>query len=129
MGLQTRLFVIALSLGVLIFVLNLVRTRKIKEQFALLWVLLAVVLLIIPLSIDLLDAFAFAIGVDYPPGLLFLIAFIGILFILIQFSMTISQMTDQIKNIAQDLALLSKRVQDLERRVRDIHAPDKEQTF
>jgi hypothetical protein len=114
MGFSTRLFVIGLSLGVLVLVINLVRTRKIKEQFALLWVLLAIILVIIPLSIDLWDRIAFALGVDYPPGLLFLIAFVGLLFILMQFSMSISRMTDQIKNIAQDLALLTKKVEELE---------------
>lgn len=112
---RTRIFVILLSAGVLFLVINLVRTKKLREEYALLWLLTAIVLFIIPISIDILDAFAFALGVDYPPGLLFLIAFIGVLFILFQFSLAISRFTDQIKNLSQDLALLTKRVHDLER--------------
>ncbi len=114
---RTRVFVVLLALGVLVAVISLVRAKKIKEEYALLWLLTAVVLVIIPLSIDLLDAIAFAIGVDYPPGLLFLIAFVGVLFILFQFSIGISKFSDQIKNIAQDLALLNKRVEELEARL------------
>ncbi|NLS79245.1 MAG: DUF2304 domain-containing protein [Chloroflexi bacterium] len=124
---RTRIFVILLALGVLIAIINLVRAKKIKEEFALLWLLTAVALVVIPLSIDVLDAIAFAIGVDYPPGLLFLVAFVGVLFILFQFSTSISKFSDQIKNIAQDLALLNKRVEELEaKRSRAGEAPDQE---
>ena len=111
---RTRIFVIVLSAAVLLLVINLVRTKKLREEYALLWLLTGIVLFLTPLSIDWLDAIAFAIGVDYPPGLLFLIAFIGVLFILLRFSLVISAFTDQIKNLAQDLALTSKRVRDLE---------------
>ena len=111
---RTRIFVILLSAAVLLLVINLVRTKKLREEYALLWLLTGIVLFLTPLSIDWLDTIAFAIGVDYPPGLLFLIAFIGVLFILLRFSLAISAFTDQIKNLAQDLALMSKRVRDLE---------------
>ena len=114
MVLRTRIFVILLSAVVLGVVINLVRRKKLREEYALMWLITAVVLFFTPLSIDLLDTIAFAIGVDYPPGLLFLIAFIGVLFILFQFSLVISRFTDQIKNLTQDLALLERRVRDLE---------------
>jgi hypothetical protein len=114
MALRTRLLVILLSAVVLGVVINLVRRKKLREEYALMWLLTAIVLVITPISIDLLDAIAFAIGVDYPPGLLFLIAFIGVLFILFQFSLVISKFTDQIKNLSQDVALLERRVRDLE---------------
>ena len=114
---RTRVFVILLSAAVLLLVINLVRTKKLREEYALLWLLTGIVLFLTPLSIDWLDTIAFAIGVDYPPGLLFLIAFVGVLFILLRFSLAISAFTDQIKNLAQDLALMSKRVRDLEARL------------
>ena len=93
---RTRIFVILLSAAVLLLVINLVRTKKLREEYALLWLLTGIVLFLTPLSIDWLDTIAFAIGVDYPPGLLFLIAFIGVLFILLRFSLAISAFTDQI---------------------------------
>ena len=117
MVLRTRVFVILLSAVVLAVVINLVRTKKLREEYALMWLITAIVLFVTPLSIDFLDAIAFAIGVDYPPGLLFLIAFVGVLFILFQFSLVISRFTDQIKNLAQDLGLLERRLRDLEERL------------
>lgn len=115
MLLHARIFVIGLSLAVLGFVINLVRTRRLKEEFALLWLLIALILVIAPLSVDLLDAISYAVGIEYPPALWLLIAFIGVLFILFQFSISLSRFTDQIKSLAQDLAILTDRVNELEK--------------
>ena len=106
MELRARLFAIALGLAVLLFVVNLVRTKKLKEEFALLWLLTAVVLVLTPLFIDYLDLIAHGLGIDYPPAFIFLLAIISLLFILFQFSMRMSQFSEQIKVLAQELALL-----------------------
>ena len=111
---KARAFIVALSLVVFAFVINLVRTRKLKEEYALLWLITAVVLVVISLAVDWLDAIAWALGIEYSPALLFTIAFICFLFIFFQFSLSISRFSEQIKVLAQDLALLSKRVQELE---------------
>lgn len=118
MLLQARLFVIGLGLAVLGFVVNLVRTKRLKEEYALLWLLTAAALVIAPLSIDLLDTLAYAVGIEYPPAFLFLVALIGVLFILFQFSVSISRFSDQIKALAQDLALLADRVDELQARLK-----------
>ena len=47
MELRARLFAALLGIAVLLLVLNLVRTRKLKEEFALLWLLTAVVLVLL----------------------------------------------------------------------------------
>ena len=118
MAFRTRVFVIILSLGVLIFVINLVRTRKLREEFALLWLLTGVALVLAPLSVDWLDRLSYALGFDYPPALIFLLAIICLLFICFQFSVNISRLADQNRVLIKDLAILSKRVQDLEGRIR-----------
>jgi hypothetical protein len=112
---RARLFAIALGVVVLIFVLNLVRTRKLKEEFALLWLVTAVVLVLTPLLIDYLDLIAHAIGIAYPPALIFLLAIISLLLILFQFSMQLSRFSDQIKVLTQELALLRAQVEDAAR--------------
>ncbi len=73
-----------------------------------------------PLSIDLLDALAYAVGIEYPPAFLFLIALIGLLFILFQFSVSISKFSDQIKALAQDLALLTDQVNELQAKLQSL---------
>jgi hypothetical protein len=111
---RARLFFIALGVLVLVFVINLVRTKKLKEEYALLWLLMAVTLVVAPLLIDLIDRISFAIGIDYPPALIIVIALVCFALIFFQISVAISRFSEQIKNLGQDLALTRKRVEELE---------------
>ncbi len=114
MELRARLFAVALGLFVLLVVINLVRTKKLKEEFALLWLFTGIVLVLTPLFIDYLDMVAYVLGIEYPPALIFVLAIISLLLIIFQFSMRISRFSDQIKVLTQELALLRVRVEDLE---------------
>lgn len=111
---QARLFFMILGLAVLFVIINTVRRRKLKEEYALLWLLMAVTLVVAPLAIDLIDAISFAIGIDYPPAFIIVIALICFILIFFQISVTISRFSEQIKSLSQDLALTRKRLQDLE---------------
>ncbi|MCD6291331.1 MAG: DUF2304 domain-containing protein [Anaerolineae bacterium] len=119
MALRTRVFLVVVGLFVLGVVINLVRTRKLQERFALLWLVAASGLVVSPLVIDWLDRLAYALGFDYPPGLLLLLAVIGLLLILFQFSLNISRYHEQIKLLAQEVALLRHDVDELTRRLRE----------
>ncbi len=114
---QARLFFVALGLAVLIFVINLVRTKKLKEEYALLWLFMAVTLVVAPLLIDVIDTVSFAIGIDYPPALIIVIALVCFALIFFQISVTISKFSEQIKSLSQDLALTRHRLRDLEARL------------
>lgn len=114
---RARLFFVFLGVSVLLFVINLVRTKKLKEEYALLWLFMAVTLVVAPLLIDVIDAVSFAIGIDYPPAFLIVIALVCFALIFFQLSVTISRFSEQIKVLAQDLALTRKRVQELEERL------------
>ena len=114
---RARLFFVFLGVSVLLFVINLVRTKKLKEEYALLWLFMAVTLVVAPLLIDVIDVVSFAIGIDYPPAFLIVIALVCFALIFFQLSVTISRFSEQIKVLAQDLALTRKRVQELEERL------------
>ena len=114
---RARLFFVALGLVVLFVIINLVRTKRLKEEYALLWLLMAAALVVAPLMIDLIDAVSFAIGIDYPPALMIVIALICFVLIFFQISVAISRFSEQIKVLTQDLALTRKRLEDLERRL------------
>jgi hypothetical protein len=119
MELRARVFAVVVGLCVLLFVLNLVRTRKLKEEFALWWILTGVVLVLSPILIDYLDMVAYALGIEYPPALIFLLAIISLLFVLFQFSTRISRYAEQIKVLTQEQAVLRARVEELEESVKD----------
>ena len=114
MELRARFFVIGLSLLGLLLVINLVRTRRLKEEFAILWLLTGATLVLLPVFVDVVDAISYAVGIEYPPAFVFLIALLGVVFILFQFSVSISRYSEQIKVLSQEIALLRDRVRQLE---------------
>jgi hypothetical protein len=98
---------LAISIGGLLLVLELVRRRKLREDYSLLWLATAVSLIVLSASRPLLDQFAALIGiVTYPPAALFLVAIVFTLFILLHFSTVLSRLTRENKEIAQQLALV-----------------------
>jgi hypothetical protein len=111
---RARLFFVILGLVVLFLAINLVRTKKLKEEYALLWLLMAGSLVGAPLLIDLIDTISFTIGIDYPPALMIVIALICFALLFFQLSVTTSRFSDQIKTLTQEVALLRRRVQELE---------------
>jgi len=114
MSLAARLLLIAVGIGIMVFVINLVRTRKLKEEYAILWLFTGVVLILLPVVIDVLDAVSFALGITYPPAFIGLVAAVCILFILFQFSTSISRFSDRTKVLTQEVAILKDQVRRLE---------------
>ncbi len=115
---RARLFFILLGISVLIFVMNLVRTKKLKEEYALLWLFMAVTLVVAPMLIDVIDAISFAIGITYPPAFIIVIALVCFALIFFQMSVTISRFSEQIKLLSQELALTRKQLEDVEEQLR-----------
>jgi len=110
---RTRAFIFILGLTVLLFVINLVRRRQMQERYALLWLLAGSGMVIAPLIIHWLDRIAYALGFDYPPALLLMIAVIGLLLIIFQLSLTVSRNADHLKVLTQELGLLRQEVETL----------------
>jgi hypothetical protein len=113
---RTQVYIFLLGLAVLLFVINLVRTRKLQERYAILWLLAGISLVIAPLIIHWLDRIAYALGFDYPPALLLLLAIVGLLLIIFQLSLSISQNATHLKVLTQEIGLLRQEVEELEER-------------
>jgi hypothetical protein len=111
---RIQLLAILASGILLLIVLELVRRRRLMERYALLWLLSGVVLLILATFRGLLEDAAQLIGVEYPPSALFFIAFAFVLLLLLHFSVAVSRLADQSKVLAQRLAMLEKRVREVE---------------
>src|SRR5215210_4637775 len=94
----------------LLFVLELVRQRRLMERYALLWLLSALVILGLAVFRDALETISKTLGIAYPPNALFFIAFAFVLLLLLHFSVAVSRLADQSKVLAQRLALLEQRL-------------------
>jgi hypothetical protein len=105
-------FVFVVSLGVFLFVFWLVRRRKIRERFAILWLLIAFVLLTASsVGYPYLFKIAGLVGVPYPPSALFLLAITGLTLLLIELFAWVSKLNDRTRVLTQQMAILREQVE------------------
>ena len=99
------------SLLLILIVLELIRGRRLKERYALLWLVTGVVLLVLSAWRGGLNTIAGWLGVaTYPPAILFAVATLFIIIVLLHYSTVLSQLDDQNTLLAQRLALLETEV-------------------
>ena len=109
-----KLIAIAVSLGWLGLILELVRRGRLREDHALLWLLTGVALLLFSIFEGALRFVADLIGVVYAPSILFGVGMLFAVLILLFQGITISRLQAQNKELAQDVALLTWEVQQLQ---------------
>jgi hypothetical protein len=97
------------SLLLLLIVFELIRSRRLRERYAILWLATGVVLLVLSAWRGGLNTIAGWFGVTgYPPAVLFAVATLFILAVLLHYSTVISKLADQNVILAQRLALLEQ---------------------
>jgi hypothetical protein len=107
---EQRIIAIVLAAALATLVLELVRRRRMKEQYALLWLATVFVLLLLAVWNGLLTKVSGWVGVHYPPTTLFLAALGLEIVLLLHFSVSISRLTDRNVTLAQQVALLKDRL-------------------
>jgi hypothetical protein len=97
----------------LVVVFELIRSRRLRERYALLWLFTGLVLLALSLWRGGLNTMAGWFGVEsYPPAILFAVGVLFILLVLLHYSTVISRLSDQNTILAQRLALLEQRLRE-----------------
>jgi hypothetical protein len=93
-------------------ILGLIRSRRLRERYALLWLVTGMVLLALSLWRGGLNTIAGWLGVTgYPPAVLFAVGTLFVILVLLHYSTVISKLTDQNSILAQKLALLESRLE------------------
>ena len=104
------------ALVLLLVVLELIRSRRLQERYALLWLLTGVVMLVFALWTDALNKLADLTGIAYPPSALFVLGAAFILVVLLHYSTVISKLSEQNTALAQRVAMLEHRLEQQTRR-------------
>ena len=106
MTLRQQIFALIASIGLLIYIIEMVRRRKLREEFSWLWIFVGVAVFLFAVWFDLLNWLTTLIGAVVPVSTLFVF---GILFLVVTnifFSIKISTLTNQVRKQAQRLAIL-----------------------
>ena len=113
--LRVSIFAAVAAAILLVIVFELMRSRRLQERYALLWLLTGVVVFVLAVWRGLLGWAADVVGIDYPPSALFVLASFFIIVVLLHYSTVISKMSEQNTILAQRLALLEGRIAEDER--------------
>jgi hypothetical protein len=103
------------SLLLVLGVFELIRSRRLRERYALLWLVTGVVLVVLSAWRGGLNTIAGWFGVrGYPPAVLFAVGLLFVILVLLHYSTVISRLSDQNVILAQRLALLEARLREPE---------------
>jgi hypothetical protein len=98
----------------LLVILELIRSRRLQERYALLWLLTGIVILVLSAWRGALSGLADLVGIAYPPSALFVLASLFVLLVLLHYSTVISKLSDQNRVLAQRLAMLEHKLRETE---------------
>jgi hypothetical protein len=103
-----RLTVIAIvvCLALVLSLLHLLRTRRIREKYAAVWIVLTVAVVVIGVFPGLAFWLSDLVGVQTPANLLFALASLVLLAVCIQLSTEVSSLEEETRTLAEEVALL-----------------------
>jgi hypothetical protein len=110
MPVTQKIFALVVCCAVFVVTLNLVRKRRLREEYSVLWLVTSLLMFVLVLRYEWLVAVTNMIGAGLPTTTLFVCSLVFLMLIAVQFSIKISQLTDQIKNLAQENALLRREI-------------------
>jgi hypothetical protein len=100
-------------MGLLCLIIDLIRRRLLKEKYALLWLATALVLFVFAVKRSLVEMLADALGIYYAPSALFLLGFLFMLALNLQYTVMLSRQSERIIRLAQEVGLLRRRLEEL----------------
>lgn len=97
----------------LIFVIELVRRRRLVERYALLWMLIALAGVVLAVWNGGLEWIADASGIRSPTNALFLLGLVAVVGVLLNFSVAISRLSEETRILAQTISRLDAENREL----------------
>lgn len=114
---------IGLAVLILVIVLWMLLTRKLREKYAVLWLVIAVSVLIVGLFPGLLGALTALLGVQVPSNLLFATAILLLLGVALHLSWELSQVEEETRRLAEEAAILRTQLESVEDRLAKLETP------
>ncbi|QDE34424.1 DUF2304 domain-containing protein [Microbacterium foliorum] len=113
---------IALSLFILALVFWMLLTRRLREKYAVMWIVIALSVLLLGIFPQLLLWATALLGVQVPANLLFALAITLLLGVSLHLSWELSQAEDEIRRVAEEAALSRAEIDRLDSRIAALEA-------
>ena len=113
---RIRFLMGAVSLGVFLFTILAIRSYKLREKYAVLWLMTAVMITLVALFPQLVDVTREWFGMQYVTSVVAVI-FVFLVLVSFHFSIALSALNDKAVAMASRCAILEARIQELEQRL------------
>lgn len=117
---RIQFLAIAAVLFFMFIILRAIMKGKLRTEYSFIWILMGLTLLGFSIWRESLDFLAVYFGIYYAPSLIFIFFFFMIFVFLIHLSVVNSKQHEQIKKLAQEIALLKEEVKE---KKRDVNKP------
>ncbi len=110
---RQKIAMMVICIIIFVLIIDLVRRRRLREEYSWLWLLTSAALFALVIQYSWLELITEAMGAVLPTTTLFIGALVFLMFLSIQFSVRISKLTDQVKNMVQENALLREKIEEI----------------
>jgi len=106
MTLHQKIFALVIGIGMLAVILEMVRRRRLGEEYSFLWLLIGAGIVVLVLWQGLLEWITRLIGAVVPTTAIFIFGIVILVLINLHFSVKITKLSRQVKDLTQQIALL-----------------------
>ena len=111
MLMRQKVVALCVGVGLVLFIFELIRRRRLREEYSWLWMLCGGSVAVLALWYDLLRWVSDLVGAVVVTSGLFFCGILFLVLICLQYAVRISQLSLQVKNLAQKVALLEEERQ------------------
>jgi hypothetical protein len=103
---KLEIMLLVLAFGLLVFTVEIVRRRRLSENYAIAWMLVALVGVLLGLARPLVDRLSKSLGIAYGTSLVFALAILFLVGVCINLSMHVSRLESRLETLAREAAFL-----------------------
>lgn len=114
-----QLFAEFLALAVIVLIVWLIRRDRLPVNHAIWWLTVATIIALLGFFPNLIDVVAGAVGISYPPSLLFILAILTLLIKVLLEDLEVSTNRRRLLRLAQKTSILEEEIRELRQRLDD----------
>ena len=108
MSIKLQILIIVVILLAMVYIVDHVRKKSIDFRYALLWLFVCICVLVLTVFPKLLAILSSLLGIASPVNMLFFLGFCLSIVVIFTLSIALSNLTDKVKKMAQEIAIIRK---------------------
>jgi hypothetical protein len=110
--LRQTIFFLVVAVALLLLIVELVRRRLLRVEYSWLWIASGLTIILVILRYDLLVWLTAVIGAAIPTSTLFFLSILYLALLSLNYSVRLTGLTREVKELAQELALLRAELEE-----------------